>query len=208
MAYIRKLDAEAVRTASSDSPATTSINPTHAEALAGGVRRAMRHVGSTVTIITTRNDQPFGMVATAFMSLSLEPPSLVVAINESASICRPLLQRGAFCVNVLSGHDEGVSRRFTQLSGADRFTAGNWEMYGEDAFAGIPYLKSAQVSFFCEVGHSLKNGSHQLIVGKIRQLIDRQADDPLLYCDGAYGSFRANGEGAAAQLDDRLFLCN
>jgi len=168
----------------------------------------MRHVGATVTIITTRTDQPFGMVATAVMSLSLEPPSLVVAINDSASICKPLLQRGAFCVNILSGDDEGVSRRFTQLSGPDRFTAGSWDWFGEGGYNGIPFLASAQVSLFCEVGKSLKTGSHQLIVGRIQQLIDRKTDDPLLYCDGAYGGFRANSAGAAAQLDDRLFVCN
>jgi|GEM_PF-3058329 len=186
----------------------TPIAVQTADELHGCVRRVMRHVGSTVTIITTRTSQPFGMVATAMMSLSLDPPSLVVAINESASICNPLCDRGAFCVNVLSSHDEGVSRRFTQLSGTDRFSAGNWIAEPEGPYAGIPFLKTAQASLFCQVTQSMTVSTHRLVVGRIQTVSDRQIDDPLLYCDGTYGGFRQNGQGAAAQLDDRLFVCN
>jgi len=186
-------------------PAAAARTP---DELRGCVRRIMRHVGSTVTIITTQTTQPFGMVATAMMSLSLDPPSLAVAINESASICNPLHERGRFCVNILSSNDEGVSRRFTQLSGADRFSAGNWGTELHGPYAGIPFLKTAQAVLFCQVTQSLTSGSHRLILGRIQNVTYRQTDDPLLYCDGSYGIFRRNGQGAAAQLDDRLFVCN
>ena len=75
------------------------------------VRLVMRHVGTTVTIITTHDGrQSYGMVATAMMSLSMEPPALAIGINHSASIHKPLLERRAFCVNILSRHDEDISR--------------------------------------------------------------------------------------------------
>ncbi|MDB5584561.1 MAG: hypothetical protein JWR80_9737, partial [Bradyrhizobium sp.] len=103
------------------------------------VRRVMRHVGSTVTIITTRDSsQPHGMVATAMMSLTLEPPALAIGINHSASIHKPLLERRAFCVNILSRYDEDISRRFTKLSGAARFLAGNWRTDEAGPFQDIP----------------------------------------------------------------------
>lgn len=172
---------------------TTSTCGSAADELRGCVRRVMRHVGSTVTIITTRTTQPYGMVATAMMSLSLDPPSLVVAINQSASICSPLHERNMFCVNVLNCNDEGVSRRFTQLSGADRFAAGNWATELEGPYAGIPFLRTAQAALFCQVTQSLTGGSHRLIIGEIQNVVERQTDDPLLYCDGTYGSFRQNG---------------
>lgn len=172
------------------------------------VRRVMRHVGSTVTIITTRDStQPHGMVATAMMSLTLEPPALAIGINHSASIHKPLLERRAFCVNILSRYDEDISRRFTKLSGAARFLAGNWRTDEAGPFQDIPYLATAQAALFCTLETSMDSGTHCLIVGSIQRAIDNAVDDPLLYCDGAYGQFSKTGLDQPQALDDRLALC-
>jgi flavin reductase (DIM6/NTAB) family NADH-FMN oxidoreductase RutF len=171
------------------------------------VRRVMRHVGSTVTIITTDNGKPFGMVATAMMSLSLEPPALAIGINHSASVCGPLLERQAFCVNILSRHDDDISRRFTKLSGAARFSAGNWSADESGIFRGIPFLATAQAALFCTVQQSIDSGTHSLIVGSILRAIDSSVDDPLLYCDGGYGQFIKADQSTPIALDDRLSLC-
>jgi flavin reductase len=176
--------------------------------LATKVRRVMRNVGSTVTIITTEKDKPFGMVATAMMSLSLEPPALAIGINRSASICAPLLERAAFCINILNRYDEDISRRFTLLSGSTRFSAGDWRADQAGLFEGIPRLVTAQAALFCRVNQTLDSGTHCLIVGSIELAIEQQHDDPLLYCDGNYGRFVESGLGAPAALDDRLALCN
>lgn len=187
-------------------PAPTSQTQS-GEPLSLDVRRVMRHVGSTVTIITTDNGNPFGMVATAMMSLSLEPPALAIGINHSASICRPLLERQAFCVNILSRHDDDISRRFTKLSGAARFSAGNWSADESGIFRSIPFLATAQAALFCTVQQSMDSGTHCLIVGSILRAIDNSVDDPLMYCDGGYGQFIKSGQGTPIALDDRLSLC-
>lgn len=171
------------------------------------VRRVMRHVGSTVTIITTDNGKPFGMVATAMMSLSLEPAALAIGINHTASIFAPLLERQAFCVNILSRHDDDISRRFTKLSGPARFSAGTWRADDSGVFQGIPFLATAQAVLFCTVERSMDSGTHCLIVGSIHHAIDGAIDDPLLYCDGGYGQFIKAGQGSPIALDDRLSLC-
>jgi len=172
------------------------------------VRRVMRHVGSTVTIITTHDgSQPYGMVATAMMSLSLEPPALAIGINRSASINKPLLERRAFCINILSHYDEDISRRFTKLSGAARFLAGNWRTDDAGLFQDIPYLTTAQAALFCMLDTSTDSGTHRLIVGLIQRAIDNAVDDPLLYCDGTYGQFNKTGLDQPQALDDRLALC-
>lgn len=171
-------------------------------------RRVMRYVGSTVTIITTHSGgQPFGMVATAMMSLSLAPPALAVGVNQSASIHRPLTERKAFCVNILSRHDEDISRRFTKLSGPARFFAGDWRADETGPFKDIPYLATAQAALFCTLDSAIECGSHGLIVGSIHRAVDHAIDDPLLYCDGAYGHFVKTGQEAPVALDDRLALC-
>lgn len=172
------------------------------------LRRVMRHVGSTVTIISTHGGgQPYGMVATAMMSLSLEPPALAISINHSASIHNPLFERRAFCVNILSRYDEDISRRFTKLSGAARFVAGSWCVDETGPFQHIPYLATAQATLFCTLETSMDTGTHCLIVGLIQRSIDNAVDDPLLYCDGSYGQFSKTVDEPLA-LDDRLSLCH
>lgn len=186
----------------------TSIpEPQAGDTLSLDVRRVMRHVGSTVTIITTDNGKPSGMVATAMMSLSLEPPALAIGINHSASICGPLLERQAFCVNILSRHDDDISRRFTRLSGTARFSAGHWCTDDSGIFRNIPFLATAQAALFCTVQQSMDSGTHCLIVGSILRAIDNSVDDPLLYCDGGYGQFIKPGQSIPIALDDRLSLC-
>jgi flavin reductase (DIM6/NTAB) family NADH-FMN oxidoreductase RutF len=146
------------------------------------------------------------MVATAMMSLTLEPPALAIGINHAASIHKPLLERRAFCVNILSRYDEDISRRFTKLSGAARFLAGNWRTDEAGPFQDIPYLATAQSVLFCTLDTSMDSGTHCLIVGSIQRAIDNAVDDPLLYCDGAYGQFSKTGLDQPQALDDRLAL--
>jgi flavin reductase len=181
----------------------TPIARTHVDE----TRRVMRYVGSTVTIITTYSGgESFGMVATAMMSLSLAPPALAVGINQSASIHRPLLERKAFCVNILSRHDDDISRRFTKLSGPARFFAGDWRADETGSFQDIPYLATAQAALFCTLDSAVECGSHGLIVGSIHRTIDHAIDDPLLYCDGAYGQFVKTSQEVPVAFDDRLAL--
>lgn len=149
-----------------------------------GFRAAMRRLAATVTVISTHDGKrDYGMTATSVASLSMDPPSLTVAINRSASIHDPLLARGTFCVNLLRAGQEEHCRVFaTRPDGEWRFQTGSWERSAED----LPYLVDAQANLFCRVGASLTYGSHTIIVGEIADL--RVAEDvaPLIYLNGAH----------------------
>src|ERR1700677_2620698 len=70
--------------------------------LAAAFKGAMRRLASGVAIITTSHEgRRYGMTVTALMSVSIDPPSLAVGINLSATMYRPLVKRRAFCVNLL-----------------------------------------------------------------------------------------------------------
>src|SRR5579862_7315586 len=109
----------------------------------GDFKRAMRRLASTVTIISTSdaNGNRYGMTATAVNSLTMDPPSILICANQSASIHDPLTVRGRFCVNVLTTeHEELVSAFSGRLKGDARFGVGEW---GVDE-TGMPYLDGAQ----------------------------------------------------------------
>ena len=146
-------------------------------------RKAMRRLAGGVALVTSWDGRRrYGMPMTAVMSLAMEPPSLVIAVNRSASI-HPALKAGSpFCVNLLKHASEEMCRRFAALAPEDRFTVGDW---GE-GLRGTPYLKNAQAAIFCDVGPVHDFGTHSLIVGVVSDAWMDEHVSPLVHLDGRY----------------------
>lgn len=149
-------------------------------------KAAMRRHPSGVTILTTIHGGCwFGMTATAVMSLSMEPPSLAVGVNRTASIHDPLLVEGTFCVNLLRSAQAKMCDAFSRRQSKDRFIAGEWEV---DDVHGLPVLCGAQAHIFCHLESATPFGSHSLIVGSVIETRNDEAIDPLLYVNGAFAT--------------------
>lgn len=160
--------------------------------LAAAVRAAMRSVAATVTLISAEHSgRRYGMVATAIMSVSLEPPALAICVNRSASVHEPIRHRGAFAVNVLSDRQQSISRHFSHSKGEDRFRCGTWNFYqgSKSSLRGLPYLEDANAVFLGRVREQIEFGTHTLFVAEIDELLGNHVNGPLVYCDGTYGGF-------------------
>jgi len=160
-------------------------NPT-AEAL----RQAMRRVASSVAVVTTRRDGvDHGMTVTAFSSVSLDPPMVLVVINTAASLHDPLTHGDGFCLNVLDAAQQDIAEAFARRgAGHSRFAAGNWfrpQIDGEPAPALV--LEGAQAWAQCAVDMVVTAGTHSIITGRVLAASAAGAGLPLLYLDGAFG---------------------
>jgi flavin reductase (DIM6/NTAB) family NADH-FMN oxidoreductase RutF len=144
-------------------------------------KRAMRRLTSTVSIIATGvGDARSGMVATAVSSLCTEPPSLLICINRSASLCEPLLTNQRFSVNLLDAAQSQLVGVFAgQLKGHARFEHGDWA-----AADDLPYLPDAQATLFCSVDARLTYATHEVIVGRVERSLVTERISPLLWQDG------------------------
>jgi flavin reductase (DIM6/NTAB) family NADH-FMN oxidoreductase RutF len=144
-------------------------------------RLAMRRMAATVSIITTELDGvPHGMTATAVSAVSADPPSLLVAINQSASIHAPLCQRGAFWVNLLGEtHSEQCLAFSGKLKGDARFGCGAWRREHE-----IPLLEDAQANLFCRVEQTIAYATHTIFIAAVRDVRVKNGINPLIYFDG------------------------
>jgi flavin reductase (DIM6/NTAB) family NADH-FMN oxidoreductase RutF len=148
-------------------------------------KRAMRTVASTVTIISITDSYGtrHGMVATAVNSVSMEPPSLLICVNHGASIHDPLIERGRFCVNVLTTeHEELVSAFSGRLKGAERFELGDWR----DESGGMCYLNEAQCNIFCDVDRIVPFATHSIIIGRVTGVCVAECVAPLIFADGRF----------------------
>jgi flavin reductase (DIM6/NTAB) family NADH-FMN oxidoreductase RutF len=161
--------------------------------LAEVFRFSMRGVASSVTIISTQlGSVRHGMVATAVVPVSMDPPSVVLGINRAASIHDPLEKRGAFAINFLSEKSESIARKFSEAKGEERFLFGKWlpeKNTSEFESTSLPYLADAQAVVLCKLRDVHRSGTHSLFVGEVSDVLLTDALSPLLYFNGGYGSF-------------------
>ena len=148
-------------------------------------RQAMRRVASTVNVITVCVDgRPMGITATAMSSLSMDPPSLLVCIKQTASVHGSIKDVSHFAVNVLHRDQEHLAQMFADRSKADlRFTDG-WHLEG----GRPPRLADAQASLLCRRTDHHRFGTHSIFIGVVEDVVVRGDVHPLLYLDGRYGS--------------------
>ena len=150
--------------------------------------RNMRSVPGPVAVVASAlGADRSGLTATAWNSLSADPPMLLACINRKAS-AHDLIQRaGAFSVNLLpKGGNELVAIFAGQrgLSGADRFSDGQWR----DGPRGQPMLIDAVAAFECELEGVHDYGSHSILVGRVGEMRNRCEGQALLYVDGSFAS--------------------
>ena len=145
----------------------------------------MRRVASTVNVISICvGGRPMGITATAMSALSMDPPSLLVCINQTASLHGSLADVSHFCVNVLHREQEAMSRMFADSRQHGlRFTEG-WIIDCERP----PRLTDAQASLICRRTDQHRFGTHSIFIGVVEEVVTRPEVDPLLYLDGRYAS--------------------
>jgi flavin reductase (DIM6/NTAB) family NADH-FMN oxidoreductase RutF len=163
------------------------------EALAKAFRGAMRRLASGVALVTTVDESGarYGIAMTALMSLSMEPASLLLAINRTASLCAPLAAHRRFGVNVLGRLDEETCQAFVAAPADSRFTHGEWECRE----TGIPLLRSALARIVCTLDKAEPFGSHMVIRGIVDYVALEPSNDALVYLDGRYGGMTRDAEG-------------
>jgi flavin reductase (DIM6/NTAB) family NADH-FMN oxidoreductase RutF len=145
-------------------------------------RRVLGHFAAGVTIITTVGDDgtPYGLTATAFTSVSLEPPLVLVCVDKRSESHPHFHTSGVFAVNFLATDHEPLSRRFA-VSGGDKFT----DLSIRAGVTGAPILADALGHLDCRTVNVVEAGDHTIFVGQVEGAGARDGD-PLLYFRGAY----------------------
>lgn len=153
--------------------------------LALAFRQAMRRVASTVNVISIFVDgQPMGITATAMSPISMNPPSLLVCINRSASVHGSMEDVSHFRINVLHRDQEAVARMFADRTQHGLRFGSGWEL----GCAGAPRLADAQATVLCRRIDSHSFGTHSIFIGVVEEATAREDVDPLVYLDGRYSS--------------------
>ena len=156
-----------------------------AVAAARRFRDVLGRFASGVTVVTAvSGGEPVGMTCQSFSSVSLDPP-LVLFVPARTSRAWPLMQRaGKFCVNFLAADQAELSNTMASR-GVDKFAGIDWQPSPE---TGSPLLAGAAGYVDCTIHAVHEAGDHYVVIGRVVDLGEGVADDPLLFFRGRYGS--------------------
>ncbi len=160
-------------------------------------RRTLGMFATGVTVITTRvGEQIHGMTANAFMSVSLQPPLILISVDRRAKMNALLREDARFGVSVLEE---------TQTALSDRF-AGREDSGHEQAFEIVsetPLVEGALAHLIAQVVRSYWGGDHSLFLGRV-EYARYGAGTPLLFHGGGYGRVAGNPRVFSALPEELL----
>lgn len=152
------------------------------EVLETEFRAAMRHVASPVAIVTTYVDgRPHGSTVSAFMSLSMEPPMLLVSLDNRSALLSRLSIGSPLGINILASGQSDIATLFA-TRGADRFGTVSWELRD-----GAPALSGTHAWVATRVGSMVVAGDHTLVLADVVGAA-HDTHEPLVYHQKVYGT--------------------
>ena len=144
------------------------------------LRKTLGQFATGVTVITTlKGEQVHGMTANAFMSVSLEPPLVLISVDRRTKMCGLLHEGSRYGVSVLCETQSALSDRFAGRQGEDL------PMPRFDVLRETPLVEGALAHFVASVSKSYWGGDHSLFLGRVEYA--RHHDGaPLLFHGGRY----------------------
>lgn len=133
-------------------------------------------------MVTTKgaDESDQGMTVSAFSSVSLEPPLVLICIEKTASVYDALTTSTGFVVNVLSAKQEQVARRFAIVD-IDRFEGVGFTRSSR----GYAILEDVLAVIECDRVSTFDAGDHTVIIGQV-EATRAETGTPLLYYRGGY----------------------
>jgi flavin reductase (DIM6/NTAB) family NADH-FMN oxidoreductase RutF/DNA-binding GntR family transcriptional regulator len=155
---------------------------------------------SGVTVITTAVDGVrFGTTASAFSSLSMEPPMVLVCLNKTSETQAAVLKAGAFAVNILAEGQQELAYRFARKG--DKWG----DLVHDTGYRDVPVLHGTLAHLECEVGETVTGGTHTVFLAHVVVAAGHDGT-PLTYYRGRFGRLESVREEEAYQAVRRYVL--
>ena len=155
------------------------------------LRKAFGVYPTGVTVVTSRSceGELIGVTANSFVSLSLQPPLVSVALHREARHLKGFLASGSYAVNVLGAYQKPLSNQFARPATCD-WGAVRYEV----TESGHVVLRDIAAFFLCRIAARHQVGDHELLVGEILHFGWDEEAFPLAFMGGRYGEFHPASE--------------
>lgn len=142
-------------------------------------RAAMSGMAATVGVVTARRgDEQIGRTVTSLLSLSLNPPTLLVSIDIMSRLADLIAKTGGFSLALLADDQQEVADAFAgHVEPGARFGNAQWSQWP----SGHPMLMGAVTALDCDVIGSIETGTHVLFAGAVIEAESNTGRSPLLW---------------------------
>ena len=146
-------------------------------------RSVLGRFASGVTIVTARDadERDCGMTVSAFSSLSLEPPLVLICVDHAASMHGLLCTHPWVGISILSSNQEAISRRFADPDENEHFDG---LAYRRGDF-GVVLLDDALGHMEGRIREHIDGGDHTVFIVALERAEAHQGR-PLIYYRGGY----------------------
>ncbi len=151
-------------------------------------RSALARFGSGVTVVTSvaADGRRHGITVSAFSSVSLEPPLILICVQKSAGSHGAILECGAFAVHFLETGQEEFSNLFASRS-EEKFEVESWS----EGISGVPVCANVLAVLECRLHAAHDAGDHTIFIGLVEKTTVRDGE-PLIYWKGRYRQLRTD----------------
>jgi len=146
----------------------------------------MRSYPQGVTIVTFQTGhESKGITVSSFISVSLDPPLVLVSIAKGTPTHDQLSSAKAFAVNFLAYDQESLSDRFAGRKGVQGMFGGpNFKL----GVSGAPIIEGVRAVIECKAWAVYEGGDHSLVIGEVVSVKSISRKKPLLYYEQQYTS--------------------
>lgn len=160
-----------------------STGAVQSQAAAGeDVKNFHRAFPTGVTIVATRDasNEPVGLVVNAFSSVSMDPPMVLVCVNQSSQSHEAFVTGQHVGVSVLA-HDQTEKALHFAKSGGDKFASVDWH----EAPSGSPLISGAAATLEMDIVHLVSAGTHTVFFGVVTSA-ETSGKASLIYHDAKF----------------------
>jgi flavin reductase ActVB len=149
-------------------------------------REALSRFASGVVVVAGHApDGPVGFTVSAFSSVSVEPPLVLVCVAKTASAYTAITAVARYGISVLEASQSWIASQFAR-QGVDRFGG-----VALRAGAGVPLVEGALAQLECERHAAHDAGDHTILIGAVVDVRHGQGE-PLVHYARTFGWFAAH----------------
>lgn len=143
----------------------------------------MAAVATPVSIVTAITEGvPFGTTVSAFASLSMDPPMVLVSLARTSETLEVVRRTKAFGLNILGVDQAALATNFARKGGPEKFLGKAWNISD-----GVPRLDKVPGWISCAVSNFVDGGDHVIVLGHV-VAAERADGGPLVYHGRQFGT--------------------
>jgi flavin reductase (DIM6/NTAB) family NADH-FMN oxidoreductase RutF len=153
-------------------------------------RPTLARFATGVTVVATVfEDRFYGLTVNAFCSVSLDPPLVLISLENGSQTLGVLRQSQVFSVNILTNQQQELSKRFARKEVEVHKSFDDIPLHR--GITGVPLFDETLAYIECQVVAEYAGGDHTIFLGQVVQL-----------------QYRREGESGEQELQPLLYFCS